>query len=89
MDPPAWPWCTLNTDGAHEANGVSTAGGVIRDFSGRWLSGFGMMIGSCSVMLAELRGLYQGTLLAYSPRNLYLFRYLFLATNKTMILLLL
>lgn len=63
--PPTWPWCTLNTDGAHKANGVSTVGGVIRDWSGRWLSGFGMMISSCSVTLAELWGLYQGILLAW------------------------
>ena len=64
--PSAWPLCTLNTGRALKANEVSTAGGVIRDFSGRWLSGFGMMIGSCSVMLAELWGLYQGILLAWN-----------------------
>ncbi|KAH9706792.1 putative ribonuclease H protein [Citrus sinensis] len=64
--PPAWPWCTLNTDRALKANEVSTAGGVIRDFSGRWLSGFGMMIGSYYIMLAELWGLYQGILLAWN-----------------------
>ncbi|KAH9669858.1 putative ribonuclease H protein [Citrus sinensis] len=45
--PPAWPWCTLNTDGAHRIHGTSTVGGLIRDHLGRWLIGFGMMIGSC------------------------------------------
>ncbi|KAH9672602.1 putative ribonuclease H protein [Citrus sinensis] len=55
-----WPWCTLNTDGAHKIHGTSAAGGLIRDHLGRWLTGFGMMIGSCSVTVAELWGLYQG-----------------------------
>ena len=64
--PPEWPWCTLNTDWAHRANGVSSAGGLIRDYSGHWLIGFGMMLGSCSITMAELRGLYQGLILAWN-----------------------
>ncbi|KAH9658732.1 putative ribonuclease H protein [Citrus sinensis] len=64
--PPDWPWCTLNTDGAHKANGVSTAGGLIRDYSGHWLTGFGLMLGSCSVTIAELRGIYHGLILAWN-----------------------
>ncbi|KAH9678147.1 hypothetical protein KPL71_025604 [Citrus sinensis] len=64
--PPDWPWCTLNTDGAHKANGVSTAGGLIRDYSSCWLTGFGLMLGSCSVTMAELRGIYQGLILAWN-----------------------
>ncbi|KAH9742595.1 hypothetical protein KPL70_002999 [Citrus sinensis] len=55
--PPDWPWCSLNTDGAHNRGGISTAGGLIRDHMGCWLSGFGMMIGSCSITVAELWGL--------------------------------
>ncbi|KAH9649730.1 putative ribonuclease H protein [Citrus sinensis] len=54
--------CTLNTDGAHKANGVSTAGGLIRDYLGRWITGFGLMLGSCSITMAELRGTYKGIL---------------------------
>ncbi|KAL9441410.1 hypothetical protein AB3S75_019988 [Citrus x aurantiifolia] len=64
--PPDWPWCSLNTDGAHNREGISTAGGLIRDHMDRWLSGFGMMIGSCSVTVAELWGLYQGLQLAWN-----------------------
>ncbi|KAL9438044.1 hypothetical protein AB3S75_023834 [Citrus x aurantiifolia] len=64
--PPTWPWCTLNTDGAHRFHGTSTAGGLIRDHLGLWLTGFGMMIGSCSVTVAELWGLYQGLQLAWN-----------------------
>ncbi|KAH9757474.1 reverse transcriptase domain-containing protein [Citrus sinensis] len=60
------PWCTLNTDGAHRVHGTSTAGGLIRDHLGRWLTRFGMMIGSCSVTVAELWGLYQGLQLAWN-----------------------
>ncbi|KAH9793075.1 putative ribonuclease H protein [Citrus sinensis] len=64
--PPDWPWCALNCDGAHNREGISTAGGLIRDHFGRWLSGFGMMIGSYSVTVAELWGLYQGLQLAWN-----------------------
>ena len=64
--PPTWPWCTLNTDGAHRVHGTSTAGGLIRDHLGRWLTGFGMMIGFCSVTVAELWSLYQGLQLAWN-----------------------
>ena len=63
--PPEWPWCTLNTDGAHKSDGISTAGGLIRDHLGRWISGFGMMIGSCSITVAELWGMYKGLQLAW------------------------
>ncbi|KAH9779123.1 putative ribonuclease H protein [Citrus sinensis] len=63
--PPKWPWCTLNTDGAHKSDEISTAGGLIRDHLGRWISGFGMVIGSCSITVAELWGLYKGLKLAW------------------------
>ena len=63
--PPKWPWCTLNTDGAHKSDEISTAGGLIRDHLGRWISGFGMVIGSCSITVAELWGLYKGLQLAW------------------------
>ena len=64
--PPAWPWCTLNTDGAHRVHVTCIASGLIRNHLGRWLTGFGMMIGSCSVTVAELWGLYQGLQLAWN-----------------------
>ncbi|KAH9781703.1 reverse transcriptase domain-containing protein [Citrus sinensis] len=64
--PPEWPWCTLNTDGAHKSDGISTTGGLIRDHLRRWIFGFGMMIGSCSITVAELWGLYQGLQLAWN-----------------------
>ena len=38
--------------------------GVIRDSVGHWISGFCMNIGECSVLMAELWGLYQGLVLA-------------------------
>ncbi|KAL9460452.1 hypothetical protein AB3S75_003623 [Citrus x aurantiifolia] len=53
-------------DGVHRVHGTSTAGGLVRDHLGRWLTGFGMMFGSCSVTVAELWGLYQGLQLAWN-----------------------
>ncbi|KAH9680935.1 hypothetical protein KPL71_026743 [Citrus sinensis] len=58
--PPFWPWCKLNTDGAAKKTGEASAGGLLRDHNGAWVAGFGMNIGSCSVTVAELWGLYQG-----------------------------
>ncbi|KAL8143934.1 hypothetical protein V2J09_016966 [Rumex salicifolius] len=59
-------WYKVNTDGAKESSmGVATAGGVIRDDSGVWLDGFVKNIGVCSVVAAELWGLYHGLELAW------------------------
>ncbi|KAL8170236.1 hypothetical protein V2J09_022040 [Rumex salicifolius] len=59
-------WYKVNTDGAKESSmGVATAGGVIRDDSGVWLGGFVKNIGVCSVVAAELWGLYHGLELAW------------------------
>ncbi|KAH9723430.1 putative leucine-rich repeat receptor-like serine/threonine-protein kinase [Citrus sinensis] len=63
--PPFWPWCKLNTDGAAKKTGEASAGGLIRDHNGAWLALFGMNIGSCSVTVAELWGLYQGLNIAW------------------------
>lgn len=63
--PPTWPWCKLNTDGTKKTSGVASAGGILRDQSGNWITGFGMNIGICWVTVAELWGLYQGLLVAW------------------------
>ncbi|KAH9758495.1 putative ribonuclease H protein [Citrus sinensis] len=44
---------------------LAGAGGVIRDYAGNWISGFCMNIGECTLVMAELWGLYQGLLLAW------------------------
>lgn len=44
---------------------MSSAGGLIRDHNGTWIKGFGMNIGSCSVTMAELWGLFQGLNMAW------------------------
>ncbi|GLT46248.1 hypothetical protein SLA2020_200190 [Shorea laevis] len=60
----------LNTDGsAHGNPGPASAGGVIRDHLGRWLSGFACKIGFTSSLRAELWGIREGLLLAYQ-RNI-------------------
>ena len=51
---PVWPWCKLNTDEACKQLGVSSVGGLIRDYTERLVKGFCMNIGSCSVTMAEL-----------------------------------
>ncbi|KAH9647730.1 putative ribonuclease H protein [Citrus sinensis] len=63
--PPIWPWCKLNSDGSSKRFGLSSAGGIIRDYSGKWIRGFGLNIGCCSITNLELWGLYQGLLIAW------------------------
>lgn len=52
-------WCKLSTDGAVKRSGETSVDGLIRDNNRKWIAGFGMRIGVCSVMVAELWGLYQ------------------------------
>ena len=61
---PIWPWCKLNTDGAKKELGTSSAGGLIHNHQGMWLTGLSFNIGVCSVIAAKLWGLYQGLILA-------------------------
>ncbi|KAH9751354.1 putative ribonuclease H protein [Citrus sinensis] len=63
--PPVWPLCKLNSDGACRRNGGSFARGILRNSNGDWVSGFAMNIGYCSVTIAELWGVYQGLVMAW------------------------
>ena len=38
----------------------ASAGGLIRNYCGEWVHGFGMNIGHCTITGAELWGLFQG-----------------------------
>ncbi|MCI17164.1 ribonuclease H protein, partial [Trifolium medium] len=51
-------WIKCNTDGALiPQNQQAGCGGVFRDESGTWLSGFSRKIGSCSALMTELWGI--------------------------------
>ncbi|KAK9177868.1 hypothetical protein WN943_027058 [Citrus x changshan-huyou] len=54
------------------SNGLASAGGLVRDCSGKWQFSFGMKIGLCSVTSAELQGLFQGVRLAWDRGIHYL-----------------
>lgn len=43
--PPVWLWCKLNSDSSCKRSGFSSAGGIIRDYNGKWIRGFGLNIG--------------------------------------------
>ncbi|KAH9705377.1 hypothetical protein KPL70_011849 [Citrus sinensis] len=62
----------LNTDGSRLKNGLASAGGLVRDCSGKWQFGFGMNIGFGSVTTAELWGLFQGLNIAWDRGIHYL-----------------
>ncbi|KAL9407952.1 hypothetical protein AB3S75_046482 [Citrus x aurantiifolia] len=50
--PPVWPWCKINSDSSCKRSGFSSAGGIIRDYNGKWIRGFGLNIG---LVVARLR----------------------------------
>ena len=62
----------LNTDGSRLKNGLASAGGLVRDCSGKWQFGFGMNIGFGSLTTAELWGLFQGHNIAWNCGIRYL-----------------
>ncbi|CAN1121685.1 Putative ribonuclease H protein At1g65750, partial [Linum perenne] len=60
-------WFSLNSDGSlvHNSKRFATAG-VIRDSNGRFVAAFSANLGACSIMRAELRGIFEGMKLAWS-----------------------
>lgn len=45
-------WVQLNFDGAVKIDSGKTAsGGVLRDWEGKWISGYNRCLGKCSVFL--------------------------------------
>ncbi|KAK9035794.1 hypothetical protein V6N11_077823 [Hibiscus sabdariffa] len=70
---PPFGWHKLNSDGAIDGrDGVASCGGLIRDDGGSWLVGFSKRIGICSILEAELWGIYEGLLAAWSIGSQYL-----------------
>ncbi|WCJ37652.1 Polynucleotidyl transferase ribonuclease H-like superfamily protein [Euphorbia peplus] len=60
-------WVKLNTDGAVKGGQFrASVGGLIRDSQGTWIQGFARNIGICSVLRAELWGIYDGLTLAWN-----------------------
>ena len=62
--PPPWPFFKLHIDGTRKISGQASAGGLISNYCGEWVCGFGMDIGHCTITGAELWGLFQGLQLA-------------------------
>ncbi|KAK2454367.1 heat shock 70 kDa protein [Trifolium repens] len=46
--------------------GKTGCGGLVRDYTGRWIFGFTKKLGTASAYMAELWGLHEGLLLARS-----------------------
>ncbi|GLT50759.1 hypothetical protein SLA2020_242210 [Shorea laevis] len=59
--PPKAGWYKLNSDGSYSVTQNSaSAGGLIRDNFGSWISGFTVNVGYASIFIAELWGLREG-----------------------------
>ncbi|KAK8675357.1 hypothetical protein V6N13_033426 [Hibiscus sabdariffa] len=66
--PPQSPWVCLNTDGSVcPCSKYARAGGIIRDSSGTWVTGYGrgIGIGIVDVFTSELWAIYDDLLLAW------------------------
>ncbi|KAL4274025.1 hypothetical protein GQ457_13G019690 [Hibiscus cannabinus] len=65
--PPDEGWIKVNVDGAqNNIDRVSTCGGVLCSHQGTWITGFTKFIGRCSVLEAELWGIFIGLEVAWS-----------------------
>ncbi|XP_061342609.1 uncharacterized protein LOC133288807 [Gastrolobium bilobum] len=65
----AMGWWKLNVDAAVKTASSSAAcGGLIRNNSGNWISGFMYKIGICSPMIAELWAIYKGLQMAWDMK---------------------
>ncbi|GLU17744.1 hypothetical protein SLE2022_341000 [Rubroshorea leprosula] len=65
--PPMEGWYKLSSDGSFNVTSNSaSAGGLIRDFLGNWISGFVVNVGCASIFIAELWGLREGLKLCKS-----------------------
>ncbi|KAE8690269.1 hypothetical protein F3Y22_tig00110904pilonHSYRG00245 [Hibiscus syriacus] len=63
-------WITVNTDGSRNvANELASCGGVILNNAIEWLVGFEKFIGLCSILKAELWGVYVGLYCAWNTGN--------------------
>ncbi|KAF7808539.1 putative ribonuclease H protein At1g65750 family [Senna tora] len=64
--PPEVGWTKINVDGSVSMDGCSAACGILaRDCSGNWVKGFTFNIGDCSILEAELWGVFYGLDLAW------------------------
>ncbi|CAN1179328.1 Putative ribonuclease H protein At1g65750, partial [Linum perenne] len=65
-DPGPEDWTTINSDGSFiSESGKASAGGLLRDSSGRPLKAFTANLGICSITRAELRGALIGLMIAW------------------------
>ncbi|CAN1743736.1 Putative ribonuclease H protein At1g65750 [Linum perenne] len=65
-EPGAEGWVVLNTDGSvRSERSKAAAGGVIRNYDGRFLYAFCANLGNCSIMRAELQGIINGLRIAW------------------------
>ena len=56
-DAPPMGWIKVNSDGARKSSsGLASAGGLLRDDQGRWVTGFAVNLGRCSALMAEIWG---------------------------------
>ncbi|KAF7801954.1 ribonuclease H [Senna tora] len=62
---PPMDWHKINTDGSTNSDAsLAGCGGIARNHQGNWIGGFHSLIGNCSVLDAELWGIYRGLMFA-------------------------
>ena len=80
---PSKPFIKLNIDGSFLGNpGLVGASGILRDFSGNWVSGFSLHLSLASNNITKLWAIRQGPMLAWDLG----FKFNQLETNSTMVI---
>ncbi|XP_039008432.1 uncharacterized protein LOC120136477 [Hibiscus syriacus] len=64
---PPTAWFCLNTDASvSTSSGLGLIGGVIRDYTGNWMTGFHKCVGITNPLQAELWGVFTGLQIAWN-----------------------
>lgn len=63
--PPPEEWVKINSDGSlFPESHRAACGGILRDHQGRFLAGYSVKLGNCSILKAELWGMLHGIKIA-------------------------
>ncbi|MBA0820130.1 hypothetical protein Gohar_022159, partial [Gossypium harknessii] len=58
-------WIQLNSDGVvKDSTGIATIGGILRDKYRSWIIGYNRLVGTCSILDADLWGIFEGVAIA-------------------------
>ena len=64
--PPLQHWIKVNIDGSLLGDAQASCGGIIKDHEGKFIAAWSVNLGSCSIVMEELWGVYQGVFISHN-----------------------